>query len=306
MNRHGIRLRRSTGERARARSSTSVTGRFGVAVATILATFLVVLTGAPAAFAAPDPGQSGVDRFGACVAGGETGRVLLLVDESRSLASTDPDAARVTAARFLTEQLSTYADDTGASLDVAIAGFSDTYTERKGWTRLSKDSLGSLTSALDGFADRTGGTDTDYWLALDGARTTMQSGDAPPCRYMASPIRAYLSGRSSARNPLPTSSRTTFVVHIEPVLGRLAIQMTRTPSRSASVSSTNGVMTPAVRRRAGASRLRRWRARRSRPKPASSTSWSAPMTRRWRNCGRCCRRSAKTSFTPARPGTDSC
>ena len=185
MNRHGIRLRRSTGERARARSSTSVTGRFGVAVATILATFLVVLTGAPAAFAAPDPGQSGVDRFGACVAGGETGRVLLLVDESRSLASTDPDAARVTAARFLTEQLSTYADDTGASLDVAIAGFSDTYTERKGWTRLSKDSLGSLTSALDGFADRTGGTDTDYWLALDGARTTMQSGDAPPCRMIA-------------------------------------------------------------------------------------------------------------------------
>ena len=72
-------------------------------------------------------------------------------------------AARVTAAKFLTEQLSTYAADTGAKLDVAIAGFSDTYSERKGWTRLSKDSLGSLTSTLDGFADRAGGTDTDYW-----------------------------------------------------------------------------------------------------------------------------------------------
>ncbi|GAB07335.1 hypothetical protein M2359_000526 [Gordonia amarae] len=157
--------------------------RFGAGVAAIVVAFLTTLTGVPLAHAAPE--QTGVDRFGSCMAGAKTGRVLLLVDESRSLTGTDPDAARVTAAKFLTEQLSTYAADTGAKLDVAIAGFSDTYSERKGWTRLSKDSLGSLTSTLDGFADRAGGTDTDYWLALDGARKTMRSGDAPSCRMIA-------------------------------------------------------------------------------------------------------------------------
>ena len=158
--------------------------RWHALAATILLTFLATLTGTPAAGAAPDD-QSGIGRFGACMAGAKEGRVLLLVDESRSLAVTDPDAARVAAAKFLTEQLSTYATDTGVSLDVAIAGFSDTYSERKGWTTLSEKSLDSITATLDGFADRAGGTDTDYWLALDGARKTMQSGDAPTCRMIA-------------------------------------------------------------------------------------------------------------------------
>ena len=68
---------------------------------------------------------------------------------------------------------------------MAIAGFSDTYSERKGLDHSVGEVLDSITATLDGFADRAGGTDTDYWLALGGARKTMQSGDAPTCRMIA-------------------------------------------------------------------------------------------------------------------------
>ena len=55
------------------------------------------------------------------------------------------------------------------------------------------------------------------------------------------------------------------------------------------------------RRRRACSSMRRWRARRSRPRPASSTSWSAPTTRPSPGSSRSCAPSPRTSSTSAVP-----
>lgn len=129
------------------------------------------LMSAPAS-AAP-ANDAGVDRFGSCMAASHSGQVLMLIDESRSLNETDPAAARVAAAKYLTEQLKSFAADTGSTIDIAVSGFSDTYQPRLGWTSIDDSSLDSVNSTLDGFADHTSGQDTDYWIALEGARTTL-------------------------------------------------------------------------------------------------------------------------------------
>lgn len=157
-------------------------------VAVLLAVLGPLLLSAQAAAAPAE--DAGVDRFGACMAGSRSGQVLLLIDESRSLNNTDPQAARVTAAKYLTEQLKTFASETDSALDVAVSGFSDTYQQRLGWTKLDDSTIGSVTSAIDGFTDHTTGQDTDYWLALDGARATLAEktptgSAAPSCQMIA-------------------------------------------------------------------------------------------------------------------------
>src|SRR4029453_17298585 len=54
-----------------------------------------------AAYAEP---AGGAKRFGACLASQKAGDLLLLFDESSSLQSTDPQAARVQAARYLLQR----------------------------------------------------------------------------------------------------------------------------------------------------------------------------------------------------------
>lgn len=129
---------------------------------------------APAALAAPDDSaNAGVNRFGACLAAQHSGQVLLLIDESRSLGQTDPQAARVTAAKYLAGQLANFGSSTHAQIDVAVSGFSDRYVEHLGWTPLDDKSLGRVDSSLDQLTNQNSGQDTDYWLALDGAQRTM-------------------------------------------------------------------------------------------------------------------------------------
>lgn len=139
----------------------------------LLVTWLLTSMFAPTAGAAPaDAANAGVNRFGSCLAATHSGQVLLLIDESRSLGQTDPQAARITAAKYLTEQLATFATSTDATLDVAVSGFSDTYQNHLGWTKLESSSVGTINSAIDQLSTANG-QDTDYWLALDGARQTL-------------------------------------------------------------------------------------------------------------------------------------
>lgn len=139
--------------------------------------------------ASAEAGGSGADRFGACLAAQRSGQVLLMIDESASLQSSDPDAARVTAAKYLTDQLAGFADSSGVKLDIAVSGFADTYRNELGWTRLDGKTLPTVTSSLDSFRTRNTGVDTDYWLALDGARQefSRRSSDAgaDACRAVA-------------------------------------------------------------------------------------------------------------------------
>ena len=102
---------------------------------------VAMLIGALAGWAVPsahaEPAGGGAKRFGACLASQKAGDLLLLFDESSSLQGTDPQAARVQAARYLLQTLGKYADRVGANLEVASAGFSDTYAPEHDWTKLT-------------------------------------------------------------------------------------------------------------------------------------------------------------------------
>ncbi|SDE22253.1 vWA domain-containing protein [Rhodococcus tukisamuensis] len=140
--------------------------------ATVLTTALgslVLANPVAAAQAAP----SAVGDFGACMASQREGDVLLMIDESGSLQASDPDAARVSAANYLLDQLNSFGDSAGFKLDVALAGFSDDFVVHSGWQSLDDASLPGLQKSVDEFRSRTNGIDTDYRTALDGARGTL-------------------------------------------------------------------------------------------------------------------------------------
>ena len=78
---------------------------------------VAVFIGALAGWAVPsahaEPASGGAKRFGACLASQKAGDLLLLFDQSSSLQGTDPQAARVQAARYLLQTLGKYADRVG-------------------------------------------------------------------------------------------------------------------------------------------------------------------------------------------------
>jgi hypothetical protein len=153
--------------------------RTGPALRVLAAVVLTLALAVPGWFsaiaaAAPDKtDNAAIDRYGACLASQKAGDLLILVDESGSLKSTDAQAARVQAAKYLVETLGRYADRTASKLDVAIAGFSSDYSIQQDWTPLTGTSVDSVNNKVQTLAQRDSGADTDYWLALDGARQSL-------------------------------------------------------------------------------------------------------------------------------------
>ena len=152
-----------------------------------------------------EPAGGGAKRFGACLASQKAGDLLLLFDESSSLQSTDPQAARVQAARYLLQTLGKYADRVGANLEVASAGFSDTYAPEHNWTKLTGSSADQLGSELSSIATKNTGIDTDYWLALDGARQELASRGPGPNGGQRCQAIAWFSDGKIDFTPRPTS-----------------------------------------------------------------------------------------------------
>jgi hypothetical protein len=155
-----------------------------------------------AAYAEP---AGGAKRFGACLASQKAGDLLLLFDESSSLQSTDPQAARVQAARYLLQTLGKYADRVGANLEVASAGFSDSYAPEHNWTKLTGSSADQLGTELASIASKNTGIDTDYWLALDGARQELASRGPGPNGGQRCQAIAWFSDGKIDFTPRPTS-----------------------------------------------------------------------------------------------------
>lgn len=160
-------------------------------VALVLAAFVIgaiALAGAGPAHAVDQ--NAGANRFGACLAAQKAGDLLLLFDQSSSLQSTDPDGARLQAARYLLATLGTYADRVSADLQVSAAGFSDTYKPGPAWTKLTEASAGPAGDQIADIARTDSGIDTDYELALNGARQTLAergpgANGAPRCQAIA-------------------------------------------------------------------------------------------------------------------------
>ncbi|QIX27211.1 VWA domain-containing protein [Nocardioides sp. JQ2195] len=115
-------------------------------------------------------GTGAVQRFGSCLTSGGQGSLLLLMDTSASLQQTDPDGQRVEAATYLLQELSAFAEETGAELDVAVAGFADSFDVSLDWTPLDRDSTGQVLDAVADYSSRDDGWETDYWMGLNGAR----------------------------------------------------------------------------------------------------------------------------------------
>lgn len=146
-------------------------GRMMLAAA--LATMSVLGGSASAhASAAADPNDEALQRVGGCIAGGGQGDLLMLMDTSGSLKQTDPTNARVSAAKYLVNQLTSFSASNKVTLNVAVAGFSATYDGKLGWTKLGPGTA-SVQSALDSFTTANDGADTDYWTALTGARKAL-------------------------------------------------------------------------------------------------------------------------------------
>lgn len=154
--------------------------------ATLLAVLLGCLLLTPTATAQQQ--EAAVADFGGCLASQREGDLLLMIDESGSLQTSDPDAARVEAANYLLGQLASFSSSAGVALDVAVAGFSSEFTMHAPWTRLESGSLPALQDEVDAFRSRTSGLDTDYWLALDGARSALaehSAGGPSSCQAIA-------------------------------------------------------------------------------------------------------------------------
>ena len=158
---------------------------YGFAVAAVLALLCLVLVTPGLAAAAPARSNGGIDRFGACIASQGLGKVLLLIDQSRSLTASDSGNARATAAKMLAKQLTTYAETTGTDLEVSVAGFSDAYRSQLGWTALNGQNLAGVEQAVTDVASRADGGATDYQKALEGARDAFGNVSADSCAMIA-------------------------------------------------------------------------------------------------------------------------
>lgn len=115
--------------------------------------------------------ESAVDNFGACLAGEKKGDILVLVDTSSSLQTTDAAGARVAAGKYLLTQLASFAEQAEVELSVMVSGFANRYEAGSGrWDPLNPSSIDRVLSEVDDFQTRNTGFGTDYWLGLDGAR----------------------------------------------------------------------------------------------------------------------------------------
>ncbi len=133
---------------------------------------LVLLLGwLPAARA--DTNVAAVNEFGGCLRGQKSGDLLLLFDKSMSVATTDKPNARVKAGLYFVKQLDRFAAESSATLSVSVATFADRYDPILPWTDLGDQGTPQALTAIEGLEKATDGVQTDYWSALNGARSAL-------------------------------------------------------------------------------------------------------------------------------------
>lgn len=168
------------------------------------------LSAQPSPPQAPDPA---VQAFGGCLKGSKAGSLLLLVDESASLRSSDPGTppARVVAAKYLLRQLQRSGERAGITIDVAVAAFASDYTQVHGWTPLDRGSLDGVVAAVDGLATRDTGIETDYVQALDGARNSLaEHATAAPAAGACRAVAWFTDGQLDIVPRLDDEQRATY------------------------------------------------------------------------------------------------
>lgn len=165
-----------------------------LAAVAVLVLGLGVLGGVRAASsaAAAAPTTSALDQVGACIAAGGRGDVLIVIDTSGSLKTTDPGHVRVDAAQYLVNELATFAESSRASVDVAVAGFDTGFHPGSGWTSIAGNA-GPVKDSLQQYRTATGGLDTDYWAAVDGSRKALLAKAAEHPEQASCPVWFWFS-----------------------------------------------------------------------------------------------------------------
>ncbi len=148
-----------------------------VAAALVVAVCAVasLVIGAGSAAAVDPAASTALQQVGACIAAGGKGDVLFVIDTSGTLKKTDPSGVRVDAAQYLVDELAIFADESGATIDIATAGFDTVYHPGLEWTTVNLGSADTIKTGLEEFRNRNTGKDTDYWAALDGARKALSA-----------------------------------------------------------------------------------------------------------------------------------
>ncbi|WP_146197138.1 VWA domain-containing protein [Serinibacter arcticus] len=142
-----------------------------LALGTLVAGAFVAMTPATASAEPTEGGALG--DFGACLGSAGAGDVLVLVDASGSLAETDPENDRVSAATYLVERMAATAAKAGFTIDAAVAEFSSSLDLIHDWTPLDPAGTERVSTAVASLSESNTGRDTDYWTALEGARAVM-------------------------------------------------------------------------------------------------------------------------------------
>ncbi len=123
------------------------------------------------------PAESALEALATCVQEEAYLSVLFLMDESGSLATTDPGGQRVVAASAALNTLAALGSNevagTQPTVEVAMAAFAADYSQVTEWALLDDSSRVGLTSTLNSFASRNSGIDTDFATALLGAEATL-------------------------------------------------------------------------------------------------------------------------------------
>ncbi|MCL1838611.1 MAG: VWA domain-containing protein [Propionibacteriaceae bacterium] len=120
-------------------------------------------------------------RFAACLSATGSADIVLLLDESGSLAGygnvpgTDPDGTRIVAAKYFLTRMAGIAESSQATIRVLISGFSVEYDPGSGWVTLDTSGLPKAIDEVATFADKNHGAGTDYWLGLNGARNDLNA-----------------------------------------------------------------------------------------------------------------------------------
>ncbi len=155
---------------------------------------LVVAAVAAVGFGALAPGDSAradvaddtLQRIANCLHNRHQLSIVLLIDASGSLQTTDPDNDRISAARLAVSNFASLAaiDDGGRKpeIEVLVAGFSSRFEVVVPWKSVAPDNVGELEGPLLSFATRNEGIDTDFPSALVGAQRELVAREGRGCR----------------------------------------------------------------------------------------------------------------------------
>lgn len=152
------------------------------------------------------PAGPGLSPLSACVADRHQLDLVVLMDESGSLASgshpSDPGAVRVVALQQMLDGLSSsIADLPGRpAVDVALTGFSSGLDQVRGFAPLNAGSADSFKQAASLFADRNKGDSTDFGVALTGARDELARQAATHASPSCQAVVLFTDGRYDSGN----------------------------------------------------------------------------------------------------------